>query len=93
MKMENGGPAFPRSPVLHHDEGQVYAEYRNGQKGMSLRDYFAGQVLNGFAIRIRDNGWPIDPDDAETLWAARAAYAIADAMLKQRERKEDSDEK
>jgi len=58
---DNGGPAFPISdPVL--------------QNGMSLRDWFAGQVL---ASQIDDDA------DADL---ARRCYAIADALLAERQK-------
>ncbi len=49
----------------------------------SLRDYFAGQALSKFSI---DMATPANPQkEAEAaLFAARCAYAIADAMLLER---------
>jgi hypothetical protein len=55
---DDGGPAFP---ALTHP-------------GMSLRDWFAGQVLAS----------PIDDDADADL--ARRCYAIADAMLAARKK-------
>ncbi len=49
----------------------------NGERGMSLRDYFAGQAL-------AETAHPATTGDAER--AAKQAYAIADAMLKEREK-------
>lgn len=46
-------------------------------RDLSLRDYFAGQYLNGRAARN-----VIDDDAIESV--AGGAYAIADAMLKAR---------
>ena len=65
---KHGGPAFPVDT-----EGCTY-------KGMTLRDYLAGQALTGMLAADRDgNG----------AWAAFAqdAYAAADAMLATREAK------
>lgn len=45
------------------------------QAGMTLRDYFAGQAIRGLC---HNNG-----DD----FVAKAAYALADAMLKVRDNK------
>lgn len=45
------------------------------EDGMSLRDYFAGQVLAG---RLADSSTPFD------IFAARYAYRIADIMLEAR---------
>lgn len=44
----------------------------------SLRDYFAGQALQGLV-------YGLTPEDAKE--AAQSAYLIADAMLKAREAK------
>ena len=70
---KTGGPAFPA--------------YGQG-KGMSLRDWFAGQALAG--------RYPMDDEFSSCLregasydkHAARVAYAIADAMIAERERQD-----
>jgi hypothetical protein len=71
-------PAFPTN------------QYANGispsgfDKGMTLRDYFAGQALAGNLEQGLE-------DDMNIKWwhpsekIAKRAYAIADAMLKARE--------
>jgi hypothetical protein len=48
-------------------------------EGMTLRDYFAAKAMQGFAS---DPDWRAESPNAET---ARAAYMVADAMLKARE--------
>lgn len=65
---DNGGAAFPR-------------ERTDDQRGMSLRDYFAGQALTGM---LADN--TINPSVKE---AAEHCYATADAMLAEREKQDD----
>jgi hypothetical protein len=45
------------------------------EDGMTLRDYFAGQVLAG---RLSDSSTPFD------IFVARYAYRIADIMLEAR---------
>ena len=45
------------------------------EDGMTLRDYFAGQVLAG---RLSDSSTPFD------IFVARYAYSIADIMLEAR---------
>jgi hypothetical protein len=51
-------------------------------EGMSLRDYFAGQALAGImAGNYTSNS---------LKWVPGEAYALADAMLAARERKEDA---
>lgn len=56
------------------------------QHGISLRDHFAGLALNGglSATKIMPNGKT--PEEICEAYA-RAAYNIADAMLKEREKK------
>jgi len=65
-------PAFPET-YLQYVEGVETVDY---QKGMTLRDYFAGQVLSGMCVRKIH----APPDNY-----AEVAYQIADAMLKARE--------
>jgi len=62
-------PAFPAC-----NEANV-----NQTMGMTMRDWFAGQALQGL-LAGDDDGW--EPD-----CAARMAYILADEMLKCRERK------
>ena len=65
----DGGPAFPAEH--HNSSNGVVTHY----KGMSLRDWFAGQVLEGF-MASNEHPTMFDPkDDAEYC------YAVADAML------------
>ncbi len=59
----DGGPAFP----VNYDENAAGATYR----GMSLRDWFAGQALPSVIIN--------DRYDAQR--AAEEVYLLADAML------------
>lgn len=60
---------------MHHTEGGGGYWVKN--KGLSLRDHFAGQVLPPISSTSKD--W-----DAKEI-AARA-YEIADAMMKAREK-------
>jgi hypothetical protein len=73
MSKNDGGNAFPLHPG-------ILPEW-HPQCGMSLRDYFAGQALAGFAFRGLDT----------TDTAAKLAYAYANAMLAERERKTNAD--
>jgi hypothetical protein len=66
-----GGPAFP---VAHE------VNLETCRKGMSLRDWFAGQALAGWLANPVGDG-----SDANEL--ARYSYKMADAMLKAREAK------
>ena len=67
----DGGPAFPR-PASQGLGG--FSEQASW--GMSLRDWFAGQVLAGIA------GTRLPADGAEEV--ARIAYETANAMLEAR---------
>ena len=81
--------AFPKLNAEAQSNGDfLYIQ----EKGMTLLDYFAGQVLVGISnnedmgqiqkslTRMRD-----DSDIDDTM--ARLCYAIAKAMLKERERR------
>lgn len=72
-KIKNGGPAFPS----HVSMGEV--TYR----GMSLRDWFAGQAL----VHIANWTPYCDHSDTKSFQKAKAeyAYGLADAMLAARE--------
>lgn len=67
--------AFPSQGLSNMSGGQLYeAVYNNG---MDLRDYFAGQALSGLLAH---------PDTKPDSWiASKAAYQIADNMMKARE--------
>ncbi len=66
----DGGPAFPN---------RAYWE-----KGMTLRDWYAGQALSGFAARTCMSC-------SDTLECAKEGwfYAIADAMIAKRNKKQE----
>lgn len=66
----DGGPAFPTADGNASD-GEKTVEYSSTERGMSLRDWFAGQCIVGYD--------PAGREAAETL--ARSAYQMADAML------------
>lgn len=73
MDKDTGGPAFPtKNYKAVVPEATGYAE------GMTLRDYFAGNAIQGL---LADPAWRRDMDFEETAWAA---YEQADAMLKAR---------
>lgn len=83
--INDGGSAFPMPASEDHLRGGVCAEY-----GMTLRDWFAGQALEALANNsaIQDSYInPDHPDAHDEVGAelfAKAAYQIADAMLKAR---------
>jgi len=65
---DDGGPAFPSVDPVHTLE-----------RGMTLRDYFAGQVLEG--MHARDT---YDPAQKTPQQRAALAYLDADAMIAER---------
>ena len=66
----DGGPAFPYDPAHRPRAGEF-------SRGMSLRDWFAGQALAGLLA-----SWP---HDCENPGIAHDVYRFADAMLKARD--------
>lgn len=85
----DGGPAFPSGESYTRTD-LVGNQTRNSkmalEPGMSLRDWFAGQMLNGLAPRIFDQGYPQKMELVEVQWAVASAYLLADAMLAEREK-------
>jgi hypothetical protein len=86
---DDGGPAFP---TAWENDSDMNAQAPDGVvvppmtthylRGMSLRDYFAGQAINA-ALAMK-----VDlPGDAAEIAknAANACYRVADAMLKARQ--------
>ena len=71
MSTDTGGPAFP-------NEG--FNGWGKPQEGMTLRDYFAANAMQGDVLRVGH----LPPGDLMHR-AAKNAYAMADAMLKARE--------
>jgi hypothetical protein len=67
-----GGPAYP-APTTKPLE--------NYYPGMTLRDYFAAKAMEG----ILAGNLPITEEPEPLPLIAKAAYAMADAMLKARE--------
>ena len=78
----DGGPAFPHAQRLWDNDAQSWAVHSVG--GMTLRDWFAGQTING--IMANDSAetercyFGLGQKDTINNMAA-FAYAIADAML------------
>jgi hypothetical protein len=75
-KIENGGPAFPCSA-----SETATIPSSNGQTGMDLRDWFAGQALAGLALAMCiAKAELLAPEQTSVI-----AYQLADQMLKARE--------
>lgn len=70
----NGGPAFPASNQA----------FLNGTMGMTLRDWFAGQAMAGVIAPCANDARK--PGETIEEMFSRKAYAIADAMIAEREK-------
>ena len=91
--MNNGGPAFPtKCPALDPREVGFYTN-----EGMTLRDYFAAVVASGYVMQggsiskgaAQAAAYSIGKGEQPKPWAeiiAGASYAVADAMLAEREK-------
>jgi len=84
MSMNDGGPAFPRQPVKVQEEGKSYTEYKGGQAGMTLRDWFAGMALPGL-LAVRDERGRVAACELTPNEIAEQAYRQAGAMMAARE--------
>jgi hypothetical protein len=77
--------AFPGTEAHWYDEGKTGETYH---PGMTLRDYFAGQVLVGMLVdsktlaAIKEVAEEDNKNPSETI--ASNCYELADAMLKER---------
>lgn len=74
--VDDGGPAFPTGDGVGSDEEKTVT-FTGEHRGMSLRDWFAGQALVGRQC-------PIPNDADERARFAGIYYAMADAMLAER---------
>lgn len=70
MNNQTQEPAFPAAPNPNYTDDAFL-----GQRGMSLRDYFAAKALQGMLSNAEGNR-----QANEQFWA-KLAYAQADAML------------
>jgi hypothetical protein len=77
----DGGPAFPQKHLKWTDQLSGKECVAIGFEGMSLRDWFAGQALQGQAHRFAH------PHEHREL-LAKDCYDIADAMLAARKESE-----
>ena len=70
---DNGGSAYP-GPIF------TQSGFASGHSmGMSLRDWFAGQIVANVIGGCAAGGINTSAEDAAPM--ARAAYALADAMI------------
>lgn len=104
MSERDGGPAFPSFVEVeeYSESRHQYVTRRVSVGGMSLRDYFAGQVLSGvyasnsqrlvasgIADEAAEQALAMSPRDVAHFTTERIAamvYEMADAMLDERMR-------
>lgn len=95
-RLNDGGPAFPWKYMDRDSTGQEVT--REQGEGMSLRDWFAGQILASGVIDSEESGTVADAEAELGLekgtytwkkhWPAlraKRAYEAADAMLAARD--------
>ena len=73
---KDGGPAFPKLCLGAHPSDY----YDQEGQGMTLRDYFAGQMLGVIA-----QPYVVSYRDLPTTFIAACAYGMADSMLEHRD--------
>jgi len=75
QQIDDGGPAFPCEALANHRDTEA-TKFR----GMSLRDWFAGQALAGLLVRY-------DEHPHNLAQCAELACNAADAILAELKRK------
>ena len=83
MSAQDGGPAFPRQHTVADANDPAF---KLGAPGMSLRDWFAGQVLTGLMANpeiVKKYAEFRSTEVQERI--AGYCYEEADAMLRNRE--------
>ena len=71
--INRGGPAFPQPDTISEGTTEI-----QGDSGMFLRDYFAGEALAALIACAPNHG------DLPHAFASVDAYRYADAMIKRR---------
>jgi hypothetical protein len=86
QQIDNGGAAFPHGEI----EGQERDAdgYLICSRGMSLRDWFAGQALAHIGSEYYASDDVLRRSERHALMLASHAYSIADAMLAARNRRD-----
>ena len=81
MAKTDGGPAFPfYRPEMRAAGGKVIRSH-DERDGMSLRDWFAGQVVGAYLYERFSGNRTWEPEEI-AAWS----YETADAMLAEREK-------
>ena len=95
MSEKDGGPAFPAKSTAFAVPDTIPREYIEQitsmpvtHTGMTLRDYFAAQAMQGICATCDSDGvWQsgLNDEQAGLYRIARLSYQMADAMLAARE--------
>ena len=75
MSAETGGRAFP-IPAIGEQCAPSF--------GLTIRDYFAGKVMQSIYVRLGGSPSAGNNHDGALDYVAEGAYAMADAMLRER---------
>lgn len=83
--MKDGGPAFP---IVNAEGFPAHDSVLDEHvcSGLSLRDWFAGRALNGLLSANPPAASAELSGEQEIELMAKTAYALADAMLAEREK-------
>jgi len=71
--------AFPLIDFETKEDGYIYFD-----SGMDLRDYFAAKAMQAIIGKADDRSTTIAEVE---LWIGNYSYTVADAMMKEREKK------
>jgi len=90
MNQNDGGQAFPRQ-LKQVSEPDCY-DYEDlfAQNGMSLRDYYAGEALKGILAHAYEHEFEGEEAGMGASYHVFDAWGYADAMLKERDKNEQS---
>ena len=94
-EIKDGGPAFPQPGYsMYQIEGEhvrLSGQNDYGQPpiaGLTMRDYFAAKAMEAIVVNYIKVGPGWIPNDGHAMSdIAKNSYEIADAMLKERERR------
>ena len=83
MKKPENPEAFPRFSIDKRADGSIHNLYTESE-GMTLLDYFAGQVLMG-EFACQSEGWETGEKEDQWGYIIKKSYRVAKAMLEERE--------
>lgn len=79
MSKNDGGPVFPRAHQFNCNTGKIIS---CGSDGISLRDYFAANALQGLQANSHISRGLVLISSEMASWA----YELADAMIAERDK-------